>query len=244
MSTTGATIAENALKTIGVLAQGQTANPNDAAEAFARLNRLVDFLGTQRLTIYATAETTVALAALTQSYTIGAGATWNLARPLWIPYADLLVTQSTPNFRIPLDILTLKDWTRISIKSQQSTYPTKLYYDYGFDSSGYGTVQVWPIPTQVNSIVLFTPTALTQFATPTTAYSFPPGYELMLESNLARWLCAPFGRALSGDVAQMAEDTLAAIKRANTRLTDLSIDHALRPRGAYGNYNWRTDENG
>ena len=205
------------LRSIGVLASGETATSNEVSDALTILNNMVDTWGTERLTIYTVARTAFNLTSSTQDYTIGSGGTFNIARPVWIVAA----------------------WQQIGIKGTTSTYPTAFYYDKTW-TAGLGQISVWPVPDNSNAqLVLYTPTALTQFADLTTAYTFPPGYEEALRYQLALRLAPEFGVNLSPDIRALASQTFANIKRANIRPTVLGIDPALRADG--GRYDWRTD---
>lgn len=231
------------LKTIGVLAAGETAQANDADDAFTALNAMIDSWGTQRLTIYTVARTALNLTASTQSYTIGTGGTFNLARPVWIRAAGVIPDRSAAaaqKTEIPIRVLSLEEWREISIKGTTSTFPSDLYYDKAW-AAGLGTIEVWPIPDNSNcQLVLYTPTALTKFADRTTDYTFPPGYEEALRYQLALRLAPEFGRQILPDVMMLASESFANIKRANVTDDELSIDAALLSGG--GRYNWMTDK--
>ena len=62
-------LIERSLRTIGVLASGETATGSDAADSFTTLNGMMDSWATQRLTIYHTARTAFNLTASQQDYT-------------------------------------------------------------------------------------------------------------------------------------------------------------------------------
>lgn len=230
-----------ALQDLGVVAGGETVNANDASDALTRLNNMIAAWADERLTIYQITPTTFPLVANTQTYTVGSGATVNIPRPIWIHAAGLVLTSPSPDVEIPVTIITDSDWANISIKSLTSTYPTRLWYNYGFDSSGYGTLYMWPVPTEVNNFTIYVPTQLSTLAALSTTVSFPPGYAEALEYNLAARLSIPFGRPLTPDLDRQAKQSLARIKRANKRLEDLTVDPALWSRSGPGGYNWRSD---
>ena len=73
------------------------------------------------------------------------------------------------------------------------------------------------------------------FASLTASYDLPPGYDEMLEYQLARRLAGPYQRQFSPENAQMAIETLANVKRANYKLSDLPFDPAMTQdrRGGY-----------
>ena len=219
--------------------------PEDAAYGFRKLNQLVDLLATERLAIYR--EQRVGpfnLVASTQSYTIGDGATWDTARPLWIDRAGVIVDGgATDPVELPMRVLTTKGWSEIRIKSVTSTFPRSLFYDRQFNSSGYGLIYVYPVPSaSTPDVVLYVPVAVTEFAEDsddqplyTTAISLPPGYRAMLVSNLAVIMSIGV-LPVSEDLRYQAVDTLSKVKAANvvTHMDQLSCDAATRVQSGAG----------
>ena len=237
-------LIERTLKTIGVLASGETPSAGDAADAFVILNGMVDSWGTQRLTVYTTARTAFDLTASTQDYTIGTGGTFNIARPVWIVAASIIPDKdasSAQKIELPItSALNTTEWQQVAIKGTTSTYPLEFYYDKAW-TAGLATISVWAVPsTSSSQLALYTPTALVQFADRTTDYTFPPGYEEALRYQLAMRLAPEFGRSISQEVHALAQDTFGNIKRANGSMETLGIDAALSAKG--GRYDWRTDQ--
>lgn len=231
------------LRTIGVLASGETASSDEMSDSFTVLNNMINTWGTERLTIYTVARSVFDLSASTQEYTIGTGGTFNIVRPVWIEGASIITNKSasaSEKVELPLtSALTPSKWQDVTIKGITSTYPSEFYYDKAW-AAGLGKISVWPIPDNANvQLVLYTPTALTEFADLTTAYTFPPGYEEAMRYQLCLRIAPEFGVDLSPDVRLLASQTFANIKRVNATPNTLGIDAALTARG--GRYNWRTD---
>lgn len=214
---------------IGVASEGYALSGADAALGLTRANSMIDRWGTNRLTIYHTVITDKVLVSGTQTYTIGTGGSINVARPLWIPYAGLVQTATSPNVESPIHIATDQDWSNQGIKTLGNAYPAELYYDYNF-AAGLGQITLWPIPTGSLSLRLYLPTALTQFADlSATAYAFPPGYYEALLYNLALRLWVPFHGSdpVPDELRRNAMLSLNDIKRANIRITTQATDPAL-----------------
>jgi hypothetical protein len=232
-----------ALRTIGVLASGETATGNEINDSLTVLNNMIDSWATERLTIYTVARSVFDLSSGTQDYTIGTGGTFNIVRPIWIVEASI-ITDSTAaaaqKIELPIaQAMTTKEWQEVTLKGLESTYPLGIYYDHNW-TAGLATISVWPIPNVANvQLVLYTPTALTAFADLATAYTFPPGYEEAMRYQLALRLAPEYGAVVSPDVRMLASDTFANIKRANLTEDTLGIDAALLAKG--GRYDWRTD---
>lgn len=231
------------MRTLGVLASGETATSDEASDGLTVLNNMVDMWATERLTIYTTTRNVFDLSSSTQEYTIGSGGTFDIVRPLWISAASIIIDKTasaSEKLELPLPAgLTVTQWQEVAIKGLESTYPTQFYYDDNW-VAGLAKISVWPIPRTANSqLVLYVPTALTQFADLTTAYTFPPGYEETLRYQLALRLGPEFGVPVTPDVRLLAMQSLGNIKRVNIHTEELSIDAALMAHG--GRYDWRTD---
>lgn len=227
------------IKLIGGIAKSEVPSADEMADAFARLNSMVDSWGAERQMIYQLVRSLYPLVSGQQVYSIGtaAGATFNAVRPMYIQDAGLVNTAYTPNFELPMRILTIDEWASLSIKSQQATQSWYLWNDYAYPNSN---LSLWPIPNVGTlQLALYVPTPLTQFANTGATVSLPPGYEEALRYNLAVRLCPEWGRPIDPVVAKMAQDSFALVQRANTRLNTLGVDIALVSTGQ-GIFNFLT----
>lgn len=220
---------KRALQLIGVVDPTETPSAEDAELGLDVLNQWIDGLGTERQSIYYVARTVKTLASSTATYTIGTGGSINIARPLWIQNAGLIINTSDPvPVEIPIRVLTDDEWAQVAQKSLTSNLLLGIYYDHNW-SAGLGLISVWPIPNVgTTQLVLYTPTALTEFANLSTDYTFPPGYRTAILWNLANEL-APFYPSAKPDprIAQKAADKLAWLKRSNFRPSEVYIDSSV-----------------
>lgn len=237
MAVSALDIIKRSMKTIGTIETGETPSNDEAVDCFDMLNNMVAEWGTERNTIYTTPRNLYSLLSGTQSYTIGPGGTFNQARPIWLPTAGIISNNNPLQpLELTLQMLTLDQWQRIPVKNVQGSLPTGLYYDHGF-AAGLGTIYFWPIPSVSGlQVALYTPTALTAFATLTTQYTFPPGYENALMFNLCIYIAPMFYKAITADVRDLAQSTKSNIKRANIVPQELLADPALVTRGDRFNY--------
>ncbi|HXG71327.1 MAG TPA: hypothetical protein VNJ04_12045 [Gemmatimonadaceae bacterium] len=221
----------SAMKSCGAIGEGETPTSEAAADGLIRLNDMLDSWGTQRLTIYTVARTVKPLTSGTASYTLGTGGDIAIVRPLWIEAAGVILdTGASPLTEVPIRLLTDQEWEQTAQKLFQSTLPVGVYYDHTW-TAGLGRVYLWPVPSvDTTSLVLYTPTALTQFADLSTVYTFPPGYRNAIRRNLVLELAEEFGRAVTGVQLEQAQQTLGQIKRSNTRPSELGFDRGLSPR--------------
>lgn len=212
-----------AMQDLGVLAAGEVPSPGEADDGLASLNLLADALGIERLLLYAVVRTTKALGSGTASYTIGAGGSIDIARPLWIARAGLVLdsTASQP-IEVPIDVLDqdgYADWSQKGMTGQ----PSAIFYDHGFNAvadTDRGTVYVLPIPTAaVHQLVLYTPGGeVSQFAEIDTEYTFPKGYGRLIRKLLAVELKPMYPAAtLDPVLVRQANHARRVIKTANIR---------------------------
>lgn len=237
-------IGTRALRLLGVIDPTQTPTPEDAQSAFDALNDMVDDWGTQRQTIYKITRNVFPLTAGTATYSLGVGGTWPIVRPVWIERCSVIPENSGSGNTGPMEIplgppLDIAEFQRITIKTATASFPQAVYWDRAWNA-GLSTVQVYPVPTNSNAaIVLYTPTALTEFPDLSTAFTFPPGYMKALRFNLAVELAPEYGIDPPQTVRQQAIESLADIKRANSAPIEAMFDAALV--GIRGRYNIYTD---
>jgi len=212
-----------ALQDLGVLAAGEVPAAEDSALALDRVNDWLDALATEGLTMYGRTRTTWTLTSGVSTYSVGDGATVNVARPTGTEAIDNLGyvdTSQSPAMEYLLGRpLTEDAWAGIAQKAFQATYPSVWYYDPTFPT---GTLTCWPVPTSSSlQGVLYTPTPLAEFSALTDVVSLPPGYRRFLRTNLAVELAPAFQVSPSPVAVELAVASKAAIKRANTREADL-----------------------
>jgi len=228
-----------ALQDIGVLAAGEIATAQDALDGLAGLNALVDQLAAERLAVYKITRTVWTIAASTQNYTVGTGATVDVARPAqaesvkanWYDSAEATVTE------LPLGRFTDDEWRTLAQKGTTAEAPSAFYYAPTYPT---GTLSLWPVPTGSGLRgVLYAPEPVAEFADLNTTVALPPGYRRMLRKNLAVELAPSFDKAVSPDLARAAAHSMSVVKRANVRMNELCLDDTLSREG--GGYLIRTD---
>lgn len=142
---------------------------DEQASMIARLQRLLDSSNLQRPQIFSERIDLLTLVANQQSYTIGIDPTGSnvagfpVPRPTKIDRANLLLTSTV---RLPIDILTFKQWA--AIRYQQVAAPPKgLYFDNGFDTGfvGHGTLTTTGTAVSAGTGTAFTPQLVGQLIT-------------------------------------------------------------------------------
>ncbi len=163
----------------------------------------------------------------TNRYTIGIGGDFNVPRPSnqdSLVSANLILTVSVPNVRIPLGIYTDDAYNANAIPDLQNTQPTGIYYNPTFQGD-LGSIFLWPVPTiNTNELELFLQEAVAEFANLSTVYYVPDAWKMMLKYNVADQLQTPYGKQLSAAAMRIAVRSMGRVKRSNLNLSDLMND--------------------
>lgn len=160
-------------------------------------------------------------------YTIGSGGDFDTERPenqRSIVSANLILTATSPEVRVPLGIYTDDAYDANQLPDQSNTQPTGLYYNPTY-ASDLGSIFLWPVPdTSENDLELFLQKAVAQFADLSTTYYVPDGWPQFLKYALADLLQVPYGKALSPAARRLLVESKGVVMRSNARLTDLAND--------------------
>ncbi len=219
-------IITGAARLLGAVAQGTPLSAGDAADGLTALNSILDAWNINALMVFTKNFDTYNIVPNKPSYTIGP--TGDIAvppqlRPNGIDRVILRITATSPYIDQTLEYLNDDQWSSINLKSLASTLPTKCYSTGDFPNL---TLFLWPVPTQANQMVLWTWNQVLGVADINQQLNLPPGYERCIRYNLAVELAAEYGIAPSPIVMQIAQDSLAAIKRINSPIYYLECDPA------------------
>jgi hypothetical protein len=230
---TGRDLVTATLKLIGAVAPGETPAYEELNDGLLTLNRMIGSWSNESLLIHAKVREELTLTASDGEYTFGIGGNINTARPMKIEEALIEDVTNTPTAEYPLKILTLAEWCAITQKDLESDIPTSLYVDNAYPLT---TLSLYPVPSAANKLVLFSWKPITELTTLNTAISLPPGYEEALIYNLAIRLSPEYGRPVSQEIAMIAGDSKASIKRMNHKPSYLRVDPALMTKGSFNIY--------
>ena len=221
------TVILRSMRMTGEKGRGATLTSDEAVECLAELNTFIESLQTERLMCYSVTEDTAALTASTSTYTIGNGGAINTARPTKI--VDPCFVRDSSGYDTPVSIVNLEAYGHIVDKAAGYTVPNVLYYDYGFSATSTGTISLYPVPSGGLTLHINSWKQLQSFPSVTTLLLFPPGYQLMIESNFAIHLAAGV-LPVTPELARIARDSKAAVKSLNAPAPVMQ----LGPLSAYG----------
>lgn len=242
MSATATFILESAAKLLGKLKPAYTLSTVEKNDALPFLNGLVQQYSTRNLFMTGVKVQRFTLVGNQQAYTIGPGGNFNTDRPTYIKNANLILTGSTPEVRVPLDIWDDDQWAATRVQAIPTTVPTAIYYDQNIDSNGRGTIFFWGEPAQTNDFEMYAPSFLTEFPDLTTAVQLQIGYQEMLITSAAERLAPTWGISnIPPMVIEQARRARAAIQSRNSEAPKLSNDAAsMSSQGRRPTFNWRT----
>lgn len=217
-------LIRRSLMLIGVLAEGETASADALQDGLSSLNDMLGSWSTEGLTVFNRVREEFTLTPGTAAYTIGVSGTFNTSRPLEIEQATLEDQSASPTIEMPIEIISLRQWSTIAIKDMQSTYPLKLYIEM---TNPLAIINLWPVPSAANKLVIYSRKPLSSIASANTAIALPPGYDKALRYNLAIELAPEYGKATPPEVMNGAIEAKANIKRQNIKPSYLECDAAL-----------------
>lgn len=227
---TVADLISSSLRILGVLASEETPAAQEQTDAFNALNDMLASWANERLTLFATSRDTYPLTPGLNPHTIGieGSPTFSATRPIRIDRASILLA-SSPNSELPVEIVDDGGWQILQGKATRGI-PAFLWPE-----TKYPLINLWlnPIPVEADTLVLYTWQQLTPFPSVTTVVDLPPGYSKAIRYNLAKELAPEFGATLSAEAAANAEESLAAIKRGNSKPDYMRSDAAILRRGPF-----------
>lgn len=205
---TASDLINRALRLIGALEPGESPSAQETADGLTALNAMVDSWQTEALVIYAMTNVQKTLTPSDASYTIGSGGDINTTRPVKINGA--FITESSTDY--PIGQISKSAYDAIAFKSSDSNIAEYFYYEPTYPL---GTIYLYPTPNSANTLKLSLWVPIQSFAASSTAVSLPPGYERALTYNLAVEIAPEYGKSVSPEVAGIAVNSKAAIKRVN-----------------------------
>jgi len=215
---TGRDLVSATLRLIGAIAPGESPSNAEASDGISTINRMLDSWSNDGLLLYTvTQESSFPLVPGAATYSLGTLGDIT-TRPMRV--VGVLIRDSA-NRETALAPLSPEEYIAISDKTLQGT-PTH-YYDPG----GYPrrNLVLHPAPTTTDQLQIYTERPLTAL-TLNDSVSLPPGYEEALIYNAAIRLAPEYGRSVSQEIAMVASESKANLKRQNYRPRTLSTADA------------------
>jgi hypothetical protein len=209
-------LVKGAMRLVGVLAEGETPEAEDANIVLSALNAMLDSWNLESLLIYHIQDEAFPVSAGVGEYGIGTGQTFNTTRPVSIESA--FIRDGSGNDH-PLTVFEFDRWDDIPDKDAVGR-PDALSYEPSYP---YGQIKLWPAPSAADTLHIRTFKPLSNSLTLATQLAIPTGYERAIRFNLAVEIAPEFEREASPTVQRVAIDTLRAIKTRNTRVPQMGL---------------------
>lgn len=221
-------LIKGSMRLIGSIATGETPDAAEANEALDVLNQLLESLSTDNLVMWNQSAQLFSTVASQSVYTIGAAGNFVTTKPVRINGAFIRYLGTD----YPVQIITQAIYDQIYNKTQTAIIPTALLY---VDGQTTGSITLWPVPSSIVSLSLDMDSQFTSIPLLSTVISWPAGYYRAIRYQLALELAAEYGLPVPPQVAQMAMDAMASIKRVNNKdNTPMSYDSTLTGYGGIG----------
>jgi hypothetical protein len=201
-------IITKALKIAGVLGESETASSGQAADGLVSLNDLLDSWSTDETYIYTIQNETFPLVDGVNSYTIGVGGDFNTVRPVIID--SVVVNLNGVSY--PVKQINSQDYADIAYKANNTGIPEFFYCDFAYPLA---TIYLYGAPSADLTISIGRTQQLTTFADLTTQYTFPPGYNRLLNYGLAMEISPEYGVKMSPEAQFIASEAKANVRNRN-----------------------------
>lgn len=215
----------NSLIMMGEKVIGGTLDSDERAFWLSRGNSMLDSWSNETLMIPFLSQTSFPLTASTNTYSIGPGGAFNMARPMDV--RDPCFIRDTNSVDSPLTLIDAQAYGNIPMKDTSGqSYPALLFYDGGYSATSTATIKVYPSPMAGLTVFLNTLQPLTNLSTVSQNVIMPPGYQAAIEANWAEWFCLGF-KPTPPDVTRMALKTKAVIKSQNLPAPIARLDYGV-----------------
>lgn len=213
ITVTALSLINGAAQEIGALASGESLPADDQAWVLLKLQRLIDTYNAKRTMIFNVGFTQFTLLANHSPHLIGPTGDFAVnQRPVEIPSIGLQLLSSTPLVEFPLTMRDQDWWANQAVKNLTSTLPTDFYYSADWPN---GSIYFWPIPTQVNKVLIQSRTVISEVATYASSFSMPPGYWNLIIYELAIEIAPSFVRPVGPDLRERYQRALNAVTTNN-----------------------------
>ena len=203
-------VITKALKIAGVLGESETPSAGQAADGLVSLNDLVDSWTTDETYIFTIENETFPLVDNVHTYTIGVGGDFNTVRPVVI---DSVVVNIN-GVSYPVQEINSQDYATIAYKDNHTGIPQYYYCDFNFPLA---TIYLYGAPSAGVTISIGKTKQLTTFANLTRQYTFPPGYNRLLNYGLAMEIAPEYGMKMSPEAQFISSESKANIRNRNLR---------------------------
>ena len=232
---TASDLIESAALKLGAKATGEALTADEATDSLSVLNSMLDNFSTNELLVYQIVQDSYTWASGSSSRTIGSGGSLNGTRPKRI---ESIYFRDSSNYDYPVKVWRDRiAYDSVADKTIQSTLPEFVFYDTAFPL---GVLYAYPVPSASLTVKISHWQILQSFAALTTDLALPPGYQWMIEHNLAEALQPLFAMQAPPYVIKEAALSKKRLMRIN-RIPRVSSTELAGVLGGGRGYNIKTD---
>lgn len=215
-------LVERALRSLGVLASGEEAKPDELIDALGYAKALLESWSNDSLVMPAYTSESFELSAQ-RTYTIGPGGDFDTVRPLSL---RSMRVREPGGLETMVRLVSLDQWARMPLKETQQYTPAYAYYE---NTSPLGVIQFSSHTTPGNDLFLVSAKPIHDLPWLTCDVTFPPGYDRAIQLGLAIELAPEYGKQVTPTMAALFQQAFAGIKRTNAanRVPTLAVDAGL-----------------
>jgi len=207
--TTARDIIKKAMQKIGVLVKSEAPSDDEADDALASLNQLIESWSNDSSCIISRAWESFPLTGGVSTYTMSSGLTFNTVRPIKI--LESYVRVGSIDYGV--GIISDEIYNGITFKSINGI-PQFLNYDNSYPTDN---IRLYPVPAAAYTLFILSEKPLSGFATLDTTVSMPAGWERALVYNLALELAPEYKQQPDPSIVKIAADSLGLARRATLR---------------------------
>ncbi len=200
-------------------APGRGISSEETAEGVRVANRMLDGWSAMAEKIFTSATIRHTLISGTASYTIGPSGDINTARPTEILQANIIMTDVTPEIKVPLAQITQAQFADFQLLNYSASIPTYLYYNKGGQGSALGTITLIGYPSSGRDLELFVPSLFDNAMSSSTTVTLPEGYLDAFVMTLAEKLLVYYpvnNKGTAAEIKDQARKARAALVRLNS----------------------------
>lgn len=177
---------KRAFKLVSIIGNNEDYDTADIDDAFLQVNGIIEEWNSNKMMSYSISKNSFALTPNEETYTIGSGGDFNIARPIEIINAYLTDVNGTS---YPIQLMQNNDYDSIVLKGTTGSWPSYLFYNPSYPLA---EITLWPKPSINYTLNLSTWSGFTPFASKTTTISLPTGYYELLLYQTAIESCSYF----------------------------------------------------
>jgi hypothetical protein len=204
--TTAGDLINRAAKVAGLTFKGESLSADEAAEALATMNAMLDHWSNDDFITFSRVRESFTTTGGVAAYTMGVGGMFNTARPIDI--TAMFIRIGTIDY--PIEQTSNYEYeTEIPNKSLPSPIPRYFNYSNEYPLT---TITLYPVPSAAYSLFIISNKPLGTYTSLTDTVSLPVGVERAIVYNLANELSIIYGQPTNPSVMQIAKETLGGIK--------------------------------